>query len=479
MSVISRRSKSKTAKVTAKGAAKAAPVVARAATVAAPVAAAVTARAHDVGSRTGDQIEIVREQARSRAAALSDQASDLRDKAGPALAAAAAGAVTSASAAKDWAAPRLAGATEMSRAQLGTAYGRGVEAAAPRVAHAAGALVPKIDSARDHIVDDLLPRLAGAVSAGAAAAAAATGSATDSAAQASKNALSSTSASAGALAKDGTKDKKKSASRASTLQARAERETSRRRGSGVARFLLVAGILAAAGAAGYAAWKRGSGEQDPWVPATGSGPSGGSGARLSQPGSGEGLGAGTAASSSADVDGHVPDGVNATPDESGRTAPASKPAAPGTSTPGAGTKPVASKPTDTSGTGGQGGTGPTAGSVVPPRSNPPKAAGSTSVAESRAVDPETATARKIQAAGEASEVTDTVVRPAPESEKPAAQQTGKQASSPTQGNSGRPASTPGAKGVKPGDAKPAGSSTHAEEGTGKSPAEKKDGTANS
>lgn len=460
MSVISRRSKSKAAKVTAK-----------AVTVAAPVAAAVTARAHDVSVRTGDQVGLAREQARSRAAALGEQASDLRDKAGPALAAAATGAATSASAAKDWAAPRLAGATEMGKAQLGTAYGRGVEAAAPKVAHAASALVPRIDSARDHIVEDLLPRLAGAVSAGAAAAAAATGSATDSAAQAGRNALSSTSASASALAKDGTRDKKKSAGRASTLQARAERETSRRRGSGVARFLLVTGILAAAGAAGYAAWKRGSAQQDPWVPATGSGPSGGTGGRLSHPGSGESLGAGTAASSSADVEGRVPDGVNATPDESGRT-----PKAP--STPSTGDKPVAAGPTNTSGTGGQGGTGATEKSVVPPRTNPPKAAGSTSMAESRGLDPETATAREIQEAGMASELTDTVVRPAP-AEKPAAQQTGKPASSPTQGNAGHPAPAPGSKGVKPGDAKPAGSSSDAEEGTGKSPAEKKDGTANS
>jgi hypothetical protein len=93
---------------------------------------------------------------------------------------------------------------------------------------------PVVESARDKVVDDLLPRLAEAAVAAAAAAAAARDNAVETA-------------------------QEKAVEAARNLPANKRRR--RRR-----RFALIA-TLAAAGAAGAAAWKSRQAQSDPWTPA--------------------------------------------------------------------------------------------------------------------------------------------------------------------------------------------------------------------
>ncbi len=441
MSVISRRSKRKTKRALArhgvKGAAAAAPVVLTAG-----------AKAQHAKRQAERHASHLADEVRNRGSALGSQAAgQWKDRAAPALSKAASDASSSAAAARDWAAPRLAEAGEMSRAQLTQAYGRGVEAAAPKVEHAAGVLAPKVDHARDRIVDDFLPRLVDSVSAAAATASDKLSDATDAAASASRSALSTAEGNAKDATRTGTKAKRQGKGKAVALRGKVEVQQRR---SGVKTFFLVTTVVGAAAAAGYAVWRART-PSDPWVPATG-----GDQTRLSHPGQGSGVGSGGLASSSSDVNTPAPDGRTAPPDESGKTEST------GGTTPATGTTATT-------------GTGTSTGSAVPPRSNPPKAPGSTSREESRAADPETARARDIKASGEASEVTETVVRPAPR-DKDADPAYGKPATSSTQGDSGRPA---GGAGNKPGDAKPAGATSPAQEGTGTSPEDRKSGTANS
>ncbi len=457
MSVISRRSKRKTKKTLAKhgvkGAAKLAPVALKGA----PVALAAGATAQHAKKRASDHASSLADEVRARSSQAADH---WNQHAAPALSKAASDAGTSANAARAWAGPRIAEAGEMSRVQLTQAYGRSVEAAAPKVEHAAQSLAPKVDHARDRIVEDFLPRLVDSVSAAAAAASDKVADATTAAASASQSALTSAQGSAQDVKVTG--KKAKGAGKGKAVALRGKVEVQQRR-SGIKTFLLVSAVIGAATAAGFAVWKSRA-PSDPWVPATG-----GDQTRLSHPDHGSGLGSGSVAASSADVNTPEPDGKTAPPDESGKTV-ASAPR------PSTGDHGKPSAP-DTASGGGQGNpastTGGSAESVVPQRSNQPKAAGSTSAEQSRASDPESARVRDIQAAGEASEVTETVVRPAAQ-KKESDPAYGKPATSPTQGDSGRKAGTAG---NKPGDAKPAGTTSSADEATGSSPEDKKDGTA--
>ncbi len=454
MSVISRRSKRKTKKALAKHGA-------RGAAAAAPVALA--AGAQHAGKRASAQASHLADEVRARSSALGSQAADQwKDRGAPALSKVTSDATASAIAARDWAAPRLAEAGEMSRAQLTQAYGRSVEAAAPKVEQAASNLAPKVDHARDKIVDDVLPRLVASVSAAAAAASDKVADATDATASAKQGFLSSTADAAKEAQKTG--KKAKGAGKGKAVALRGKVEVQQRR-SGLKTFLLVSAVVGAASAAGYAVWKSRT-PSDPWVPATG-----GDQNRLSHPNRGSGIGSGGVAASSSDVDTPAPDGKTAPPDESGKhVASTPRPSASRSDGP--------SGPEAASG-GGQTNpasrTGSSEQSVVPPRTNPPKAAGSTSPEQSRAADPEAARARDIEASGMASEVTETVVRPAPEDEGEDPTY-GKPSTSSAQGDSGRQA---GGAGTKPGDAKPSGATSPAEESTGKPVSDKKSGTANS
>ncbi len=456
MSVISRRSKRKTKKALAKhgvkGAAKLAPVALKGA----PVALAAGATAQHAKKRASDHASYLADEVKARSSQAADH---WNQHAAPALSKAASDASTSASAARAWAVPRIAEAGEMSKAQLTQAYGRSVEAAAPRVEHAAQALAPKVDHARDRIVEDFLPRLLDSVSAAAAAASDKVADATTAAASASQSALSSAQGNAQDAKSTGKKAERAGKGKAVALRGKVEVQQRR---PGIKTFLLVSAVIGAATAAGFAVWKSKS-PSDPWVPATG-----GDQTRLSHPGQGSGLGSGGIASSTGDVTNPAPDGKTAPPDESGKTVASSprpstadeKPSSPDAASGGGQTNPAST-------------TGSSAASVVPPRSNPPKAAGSTSPQQSRATDPEAARARDVQSAGEASEVTETVVRPAPQ-KKESDPSYAKPSTSPTQGDSGRRAGTAG---TKPGDAKPAGATSSADEATGISAKDKKTGTA--
>jgi hypothetical protein len=206
---------------------------------------------------------------RDRAAEqLRDPAAIIRKKAGPA-----------AEVAREWATPRVGAAKDWASPRLEQARARGVEAAAPRVEAAAEALAPKVDAARDKIVDEVLPRLVEALTAAAAAAAAKTEAAHD-----------------------------VSIARLEDVGGRAKKTGATRGGKGRAFVLLT--VLAAAAAAGWAAWKRSQPTDDPWAAGTGaeSPAYSSTGSRLSGGDTAEGLGAGTLASESTDVDTPLADG---------------------------------------------------------------------------------------------------------------------------------------------------------------------------
>lgn len=239
--------------------------------------------------RTKSRTERAADQARAHAVTIKDQAGGLSERVRPTVSQARAASAHAAEQAKDWASPhaevardwaspRVGAARDWASPRLEKARERGVEVAAPRVEQAADALAPRVDATRDKIVDELLPRLVEAVAAAAAVAAAKTDEARD----ASHEAL-------------GTVSK----------QAKKKQRSGRKR-----KALVVLGIVGAAAGAGYAAWRRGQPTDDPWATetATGSSSTSPSGPRLGGGDASGGLGAGSLASQSADVDTPVPDG---------------------------------------------------------------------------------------------------------------------------------------------------------------------------
>ena len=234
--------------------------------------------------RTTSRSERAAEQARAQAAALKDKAVTLSERVSPTAAQAREASLHAAEAAREWAGPHVGAARDWAGPRLERARDRGVEAAAPRVEAAAeqlAQLAPRVDAARDKIVDELLPRLVEAV--GAAAAVVATK--TDEARDRSQDALSSVGDSA---------------------------KKSQHRG-GKRKAVLVVGVLGAAAGAGYTAWKRGQPTDDPWATATAEGSSrtAPTGNRLGGSDTAGGLGAGSLASQSGDVNTPVSDGEQA------------------------------------------------------------------------------------------------------------------------------------------------------------------------
>jgi len=162
--------------------------------------------------------ERAREQMADTAATVSEQ---LRERLAPAVA-------VKARDAKSWAAPRVE-----------RGVGRGLEAAAPRVESAVEKVSPKVDAARDKLVEDLLPRLVVALNAAAAA---------------------------GHVASDaGGEARTRGKGAAAVLRGTAVAKPKHRRRR---RFLLVA-MLAAAVSAAVAVVKSRSAKEDPWaIPST-------------------------------------------------------------------------------------------------------------------------------------------------------------------------------------------------------------------
>jgi hypothetical protein len=162
--------------------------------------------------------ERARDQVAETASTVSEQ---LRERVAPAVGA-------KARDAKDWAAPRVERGVE-----------KGLEVAAPRVESAVDRMSPKVDAARDKLVDDLMPRLVVALNAAAAAGHAASG------------------------VGDEARDRSKGAAAVLRGDAVAKPRKHRRR-----RFLLFAMVAAAIGAA-VAAFKSRSTKDDPWaIPST-------------------------------------------------------------------------------------------------------------------------------------------------------------------------------------------------------------------
>jgi hypothetical protein len=176
-----------------------------------------TAGGHVFTSRS--RAERARDQVAETASTVSEQ---LRDRVAPAVSA-------RAKDAKEWAAPRVERGVE-----------RGLEAAAPRVEQAVEKVSPKVDAARDKLVDDLLPRLVVALNAAAAAGGHVASEAGDEARERSKGA-------------------------AAVLRGDAVAKPKKRRGR---RFLVFAMVAAAIGAA-VAAFKSRAPKDDPWaIPST-------------------------------------------------------------------------------------------------------------------------------------------------------------------------------------------------------------------
>jgi hypothetical protein len=162
--------------------------------------------------------ERAREQMADTAATVSEQ---LRERIAPAVA-------LKARDAKTWAAPRVERGVE-----------RGLEVAAPRVESAVEKVSPKVDAARDKLVEDLLPRLVVALNAAAAAGHAATDV--------------------------GGEARARGKGAAAVLSGAAVAKPKRRRGR---RFLLFA-MIAAAVSAAVAVVKSRSPKDDPWaIPST-------------------------------------------------------------------------------------------------------------------------------------------------------------------------------------------------------------------
>ncbi|MEJ5868320.1 hypothetical protein WDV85_11300 [Pseudokineococcus sp. 5B2Z-1] len=164
---------------------------------------------------------------------LRDQTAALKDRVGPAADSARKSATQYAGAARDWATPHYERARD-----------RSLEVTAPRVAAAAGGLVPAVDAAHDKLVDDLLPRIVESLNAAA-------GAASDKVDEAYKP------------VKGSLKKQQKSLKK---VEKKAKRN---QRSGGVGKVLLVLGVLGAAGGAAYAAWRSSQPSQDPWAASTG------------------------------------------------------------------------------------------------------------------------------------------------------------------------------------------------------------------
>jgi hypothetical protein len=168
--------------------------------------------------RRRSRAERARDQVVETASTVSEQ---LRGRIAPAVA-------VKARDAKGWAAPRVE-----------RGVGRGLEVAAPRVEHAVERVSPKVDAARDKLVEELLPRLVVALIAAGAAGHAAS------------------------VAGDEVRHRTKGA--AAVLSGDAVAKPKRHRGR---TFMLVAMLTAAVGAA-IAALKSRAGREDPWaIPST-------------------------------------------------------------------------------------------------------------------------------------------------------------------------------------------------------------------
>lgn len=220
--------------------------------------------------RTKSRSERASEKAAAKALLLKERAGDLKEKVTPqahhAALQAKEGAALAAVSAKGWAAPRLEKAKDKS-----------VERTAPKVEHAAEALAPRVDAVHDKIVEDVLPRLVEAFSAAAAAA---------------------------AMKADAARDVSQAGLSTAGKKAKAARKVAEPKRSKRKVFFLLT-LVGAAAAAGFAAWKRSQPTDDPWVTATGTSPS----SRLGGSSTPGGLGSGSLAAESTDVDTPKPDGL--------------------------------------------------------------------------------------------------------------------------------------------------------------------------
>jgi hypothetical protein len=170
-----------------------------------------------------------------QAAQLSAIATEqLRSRVAPAVAQAAVAATT----AKELAQPRVEAAKVWAKPH----FEHGVELAAPKVDAAVQTLVPKVDTARDKIVDDVLPRITAALTAAAAASAAAREEAL---------AVGHEAAARGAGAK-------------MVLTGEAVAKQRRALGKG-GRVGLIVGLVAVLGAAAAYFAKRSAPKDDPWA----------------------------------------------------------------------------------------------------------------------------------------------------------------------------------------------------------------------
>jgi len=171
----------------------------------------------------------------------------LREKVAPAVAVAARDArdwaVPKAAEARAWAGPKAHDARVWATPHLE----RGLEVAGPKVEAVVEKLTPAVDAARDRIVDELLPRVVEAVNAASVAAAGATTATGVAAATA----------------------RKRSVDAAAVLRGEAIATRPRQKRS-KGKFLLVLSVLAAAGGAAFAAFKRQSPQEDPWAVPPGS-----------------------------------------------------------------------------------------------------------------------------------------------------------------------------------------------------------------
>jgi hypothetical protein len=185
-------------------------------------------------SNTEKALDRAREQLLQASELSSSTAGQVREKVGPAVAQAAQAAL----AAKDWTQPHVEAARDWAKPHVE----HGIEMAAPKVETAVQSLAPKVDTARDKIVDDVLPRITAALAAAAAASAAAR----DEAVAAGHEA---------AVRGSGAK---------SVLVGEAVAKHKRHLGKG-GKLALVAGVLAALGAAAAYFVKRSAPQDDPWA----------------------------------------------------------------------------------------------------------------------------------------------------------------------------------------------------------------------
>lgn len=132
-------------------------------------------------------------------------------------------------AAREWGQPHVEAARDWAKPRVG----HGIEVAGPRLEQAVSGLAPHVDTARDKIVEEMLPRAAEAISALSAAAAAAASS----------------------------EAQRRGSGAASVLSGKAVAKPRRRKG----KLLLLLGLLAAAGAAAAVFVKKTAPKDDPWA----------------------------------------------------------------------------------------------------------------------------------------------------------------------------------------------------------------------